>query len=186
LAENCDLFFEILAKRVPNIMGIHEQFMEAALGQAREALNAGDFPVGCVIELNGRIVASGRRSNSSGRANEIDHAEITALRELINSGKIKGTDEVTVYSTMEPCLMCFATLLVNGVRRFVYGYEDAMGGGTNLPLVSLAPLYRDMRPTIIGAVLREESLALFKEFFSSPGNVYLKDTLLARYTLRHA
>lgn len=166
-------------------MGLHEQFMESALQQAREALKAGDFPVGCVIELNGRIVASGRRSNSNGRANEIDHAETTALRNCITSGKVKEMSEVTVYSTMEPCLMCYATLLVNGVRRFVYGYEDAMGGGTNLPLSSLSPLYRDIQPTIIGAVLREESLVLFKKFFSSPENNYLKDTLLANYTLQH-
>ncbi|MDK9709481.1 MAG: nucleoside deaminase [Desulforhopalus sp.] len=167
-------------------MTTHEQFMQSALQQAREALKAGDFPVGCVIELDGRIVATGRRSNTNGRVNEIDHAEITALRDCIISGKVKDMGEVTIYSTMEPCLMCFSTLLVNGVRRFVYGYEDAMGGGTNLPLTSLSPLYRDMQPTIIGAVLREESMALFKEFFSSPGCRYLQDTLLATYTLQHA
>ena len=91
-------------------------------------------------------------------------------------------DRVTVYSTMEPCLMCFSTLLVNGVRRFVYSYEDAMGGGTNLPLALLSPLYQNLRPTIIGAVLRSHSLALFKEFFASPQCQYLQNSMLADYT----
>ncbi|MBU1564071.1 MAG: nucleoside deaminase [Proteobacteria bacterium] len=165
-------------------MKIHKKFMDEALQQARDALTAGDFPVGCVIEYNGEIVASGRRRHSFGKVNEIDHAEITALRELLAVDTQVEIDKVTVYSTMEPCLMCFSTLLVNGVRRFVFSYEDAMGGGTNLPLPMLSPLYRDLQITIVGSVLREESLALFKTFFSSSKCQYLKNTLLATYTLQ--
>lgn len=164
----------------------HEFYMASALQQAREALAAGDFPVGCVIECSGEIIASGRRCHSFGQVNEIDHAEITALRALLARDTPVALDRVTVYSTMEPCLMCFSTLLVNGVRSFVYSYEDAMGGGTNLPLPLLSPLYRQLRPTIVGAVLRSQSLALFKEFFSLPQCQYLQNSMLADYTRQQA
>jgi tRNA(adenine34) deaminase len=161
----------------------HEKYMTMAIAQAREALAAGEFPVGCVFEYDGNIVASARRSNSFGRTNEIDHAEILALRALLAGNREIEIDRVTVYSTMEPCLMCFATMLVNGVRRFAYSFEDAMGGGTNLPLQLLSPLYREMNVVVAGGILRRKSLALFKEFFSSPDCAYLQDSLLASYTL---
>lgn len=161
----------------------HRFFMEQALREAERGLEAGEFPVGCVIVYHGRVVATGRRCNSSGASNELDHAEMVALRGVLSSEAAGKLAEVTVYSTMEPCLMCYATLLVNGVRRFVYAYEDVMGGGTNLPLAQLAPLYRDLQPMVLGAVLRRPSLALFKRFFSSPDRAYLEGSLLAEYTL---
>lgn len=157
--------------------------MQQALVLAEDALKNGEFPVGCVIECNGKIIATGRRENSSGYTNELDHGEMRALRSLVELQPDMDMSKVTVYSTLEPCLMCFSTLLVNGVRRFVYGYEDVMGGGTNLPLALLSPLYRDLEVTVVDSILRGKSLGLFKKFFTDPENGYLKNTLLCQYTL---
>jgi tRNA(adenine34) deaminase len=157
--------------------------MEEALSEARTALAKGEFPVGCVITRNNQIVARGHRTNSRNHANELDHAEVTALRTLFKKNGEADDSPLIVYSTMEPCLMCFATLILNNVRTVVYAYEDAMGGGTSLDFTSLPPLYRDMKITIIPHVLRQESLALFKDFFTNPQTRYWPDSLLSQYTL---
>lgn len=163
---------------------IHEKFMRLALDQAETAFMHGEFPVGCVIVQDGEVVATGARMNSGVDLCELDHAEIVALRSLQRTRPAIDLSTVTVYSTMEPCLMCFATLIVNNVRRVVYGYEDAMGGGTNLPLQLLSPLYSSMKMEITKDILRRESLILFQRFFQSGDNDYLKDSLLAHYTLQ--
>jgi len=163
----------------------HEHFMRLALDEAGQALQSNEFPVGCVIAANDTILTRGHRlnSNAADNVNEMDHAEIVALRQLLNDYPDTDHGSLTVYSTMEPCLMCYATLLLNGIRTIVYGYEDAMGGGTGLQLEQLAPLYRQMRVTIVPHILRQESLRLFKSFFTNPDNSYWQDSMLAEYTL---
>lgn len=159
-----------------------EHFMRLALTEATAALQAGDFPVGCVLVRDDQVVASARRRNSAGPgANELDHAEVLALRALLQENPGLDCREVTVYSTLEPCLMCFATLLLSGVRRFVWAYEDVMGGGTALPLTQLPELYAGMEVKLVPGVLRGESVALFQEFFRR--YAYWQDSPLARYTL---
>jgi len=162
----------------------HAYYMQQALVEAKTALDCGEFPVGSVLALDGEIVARGHRKNSrEGVANEIDHAEIVTLRDLLAERPEIDCSRIVAYSTMEPCLMCFSTLLLSGIRQFVYGYEDMMGGGTNLPLFQLNPLYAEMqaRVEVKAGVLRNECLALFQQFFRN--FPYWQDSLLSRYTL---
>jgi tRNA(adenine34) deaminase len=161
-----------------------EKYMREALLEAREALSAGEFPVGCVMVYEDEIVSRGRRINSRvPDENELDHAEIMALRKLFTLHPEIERSRIVVYSTMEPCLMCYVTLLLNNIRTFVYAYEDVMGGGTNLDLMKLNPLYREMSVAVTGHVLRRESLELFKTFFADQDNTYWQNSPLARYTL---
>jgi len=159
-----------------------EYYMNFALKEAEKALEAGDFPVGCVLVKSGSVLASGRRLNTEGDdANELDHAEIMALRSLLSIHSHVSLDTVVVYSTMEPCLMCFTTMLLSGIRSFVWGYEDVMGGGMNLNLQGLNPLYQDMKIISKGGIMRPECLKLYQKYFARYS--YLENSLLATYTL---
>jgi len=159
--------------------------MKAALKEAEKALLSGEFPVGCVVVYKNRIVATGSRSDTTGRtANEINHAEMVALGRLSGLNESLDSRSMTLYSTMEPCLMCFGAILINGIGKIVYAYEDIMGGGTKCDLNRLPQLYSDRNISIISHVLRKESLSLFQIFFSNPENLYWKGSLLAEYTLR--
>lgn len=159
-------------------------FMTAALDLARTALENGEFPVGCVIASGATVVARGHRTGTAdGSGNEIDHAEINTLRYLCGRQSDIDRAALTVYCTMEPCLMCVSAILLSGVGRIVYAYEDVMGGGTDLDRSGLPSLYRDARLTVVGGVLRSESLMLFKRFFSDSANSYWADSPLSRYTL---
>jgi tRNA(adenine34) deaminase len=162
----------------------YEFFMQKALMQAELALTAGEFPVGCVLVFRGKILSSAGRRCSTGRErNEIDHAEILALRHLAEFGDQRNHSQITAFSTMEPCLMCYSALMLAGIGKIVYAYEDVMGGGTGCDLSRLTPLYKDSTIEVVPGILRAESLKLFKKYFSDPANDYLKTSLLAEYTL---
>jgi len=168
-------------------MSRHERYMREALLEAGEALIAGEFPVGCVMVHGEEIISRGRRINSRApNENELDHAEIMALRKLFAQHPEIERSRIVVYCTMEPCLMCYVTLLLNGIRKIVYGYEDIMGGGTSLDLRKLTPLYREMSVEITRHILRRESLELFRSFFADQENIYWQGSPLARYTLAQA
>ncbi|MCK9295348.1 MAG: nucleoside deaminase [Desulfobulbaceae bacterium] len=162
----------------------HEHFMQQALQEARHALAENEFPVGCVLVCDNEVAARGRRLNTTAQSrNELDHAEIVALRNLFAARPDIDPTRLTAYCTMEPCLMCYAALLLSRIPTIVYAYEDAMGGGTGLCRTGLAPLYREANTKIIPHVLRSESLALFKQFFRNPEHSYWQDSYLAQYTL---
>ena len=162
-------------------------WMKKALDEARLALDEGEFPVGCVVVSEGGVVATGRRRGTAhGPGNELDHAEVVALRTLMAQGGLAPGKRATLYCTMEPCLMCFAAILLSDIGRVVWAFEDVMGGGTSCDLSSVGPLYQEKGLEVVSRVRRNESLALFKAFFSRPDNAYWQGSFLEQYTLKAA
>jgi tRNA(adenine34) deaminase len=162
----------------------YEYYMKKALEQATQALAAGEFPVGCVIVYQDKILVTGARRGSIGDIrNEIDHAEMLALRHLIELEDQVDLSQTTAFSTLEPCLMCYSALILAGIGKIVYAYEDVMGGGTGCELSRLTPLYKNSPVKVVPGILRAESLRLFKNYFADPANNYLRQSLLAEYTM---
>lgn len=162
----------------------YDRYMAIAIDQAKTAFDAGEFPVGCIIVYSGEVIASGFRKNTNeDDLNEVDHAEILALRELSRLKQPVDRKKAVLFCTLEPCLMCYSAIILSGIGTIVYAYEDAMGGGTSCDLSKLAPLYADAEIELVSGVLRGQSLALFKKFFENPANRYWKGSLLEAYTL---
>jgi tRNA(adenine34) deaminase len=158
--------------------------MKKALDQAEDALAEGEFPVACVMVYQGKILVTGSRKGTiRDSRNEIDHAEMVALRRLTEIEDPIDPDKITAFCTMEPCLMCYGALILAGVGEIVFAYEDVMGGGTGCELSRLKPLYKNSPVTVVPDIMRADSLKLFKTYFSNPANSYWKQSLLAEYTL---
>lgn len=108
-----------------------ERFLRRAVDLALEAERRGDLPIAAVIVLGEEIVSeSGNRSflpsPHPGR-----HAEVLALRG-IPDGLIARLPEMTCYCTLEPCLMCFGSLVLHRMGRVVFGALDPRGGAVSL------------------------------------------------------
>jgi tRNA(adenine34) deaminase len=163
----------------------YEYFMQKALSQARNALSAGEFPVGCVVVREDRILTTGARKGTAGNIpNEIDHAEMIALKRLADLEINRDNKKIVLFTTLEPCLMCLGALILSGISEIVYAYEDIMGGGLSCDLKNLMPLYKNSRISVVPNILRKESLELFQAFFNNSENSYWQGSLLADYTLR--
>ncbi len=159
--------------------------MAYALTEAQAAWKKGEFPVGCVVVQEGCVIAAGARKGTTGmgRASEIDHAEIRALRQLDGVGADFIPSQAVLYCTMEPCLMCFSAIVLAGIKTVVYAYEDIMGGGTSCDFSNMPPLYSQSNMTVVPGVCRKKSLDLFVKFFKKRDNIYWASSLLETYTL---
>jgi tRNA(adenine34) deaminase len=105
-------------------MGMNDNdFMREALLEAAASRDAGDWAVGCVIVLGDEVVLRGRNRVYSA-SDRLKHAEMDALAQLqaLNFDRTKK-DKLTLYTTFEPCPMCFGAILVSGINHVVSGVD---------------------------------------------------------------
>ena len=101
--------------------------MRRAIHLALEAEARGDLSVGSVVTLNEEVVAEAGNAVLVPSYHPGRHAETEALR-LLPASLWPRARELTVYTTLEPCVMCAGALILHGVGRVVYGARDPLGG----------------------------------------------------------
>ena len=143
---------------------MQEYFMQQALELAREAAEAGEVPVGCVIVQNGEIVGRGRNRREEKQATA-SHAEMEAIAEANKTLGSWRLDECELYVTLEPCPMCAGAIINARIGRVWYGARDeamgACGGVLNLFMERFPN-----RPALVGGILAEECKAVLADFFA--------------------
>lgn len=140
-------------------------FMRLAMAQAQLAASLSEVPVGAVIvDQNGAVIARGCNRTLTSK-DPSAHAEMVALREagkLLNRYRL---NDLTLYVTLEPCIMCVGALIHARVKRVVFGAYDPKTGACG----SMFSLMGDRRHNhyieVQGGVLYSECAALLQSFF---------------------
>ncbi len=104
-----------------------KKFMRRPIELALLAEREGNLPVGVVVALDSEVVAEGRSAIWAPEFDATRHAEIEALR-AVQADLWESSDEMTLYTTLEPCLMCFGAILLHRIGRVVFGSSDSYGG----------------------------------------------------------
>lgn len=97
---------------------MHQELVERVITLAEESLAKGSFPNGSLVALGEEIVAESI-SMSEQVFDPTAHAEMTALRRACELEKKNNLEGYTLYTSLEPCLMCFHASYWTGIRRIV-------------------------------------------------------------------
>lgn len=143
-------------------------YMQEALKTAREALKQGEVPCAAVMVAPGQGIVARAHATDRQRRNRISHAELLLLLDSPAVGIRR--DSLTLYSTLEPCVMCTAALMTEGIGRVVFGLPSPIDGGTYL-LDDLTTVARcgGAAFDFTGGVMAQECARLFAEFLDLPG-----------------
>lgn len=103
-----------------------DEFLDAAVEEARKGLEAGGIPIGSVLVLDGRIAGRGHNQRVQ-KDSAVLHAEMDCLE---NAGRLTAADygRSTLYSTLSPCDMCSGAILLYGIPRVVIGENRTFQG----------------------------------------------------------
>lgn len=141
-----------------------DEFMQAAIEEARLGLQEGGIPIGSVLVHQGRIIGRGHnRRVQSGSA--ILHGEMDALE---NAGRQPAQvyRESVIYTTLSPCPMCTGAILLYGIPKVVIGENQTFMGGEELLRAQGVEL----------EVLQDETcIALMREFITARPELWNED-----------
>jgi tRNA(adenine34) deaminase len=139
------------------------KFMRLAIGEATEAYERKDFPVGAVLAIDNKLIGKSNNANYT-QEDWNHHAETGVINRysIVLKKARKEEKRVTLYTTLEPCIMCLGASIMNRVSRIVYACPDPNAGASNLDIKGLGNWYERHWPEIVSldGIVREDSYKL--------------------------
>lgn len=139
-------------------------WMRQALLAAREAQQRDEVPIGACIVVGDTVLAlAGNRTRTEN--DPTAHAEMVALRAAAQQAANYRVSDATVYSTIEPCVMCAGALIQARVRRLVYGAHDERAGAVESHFRVCDTDFLNHRVEVSAGVLEQDCREIMQEFF---------------------
>ncbi|MXP67249.1 tRNA adenosine(34) deaminase TadA [Pantoea sp. Aalb] len=139
--------------------------MHKALELANRALKQGEVPVGALLVQRNKVISRGWNQAISNN-DPTCHAEIIAIRK---GGKIlknyRLPDDITLYVTLEPCVMCIGAILHSRITKLVYGAKDKKIGTSSLLMNMMTHFGINYKIKVYNGILATECSKLLTDFF---------------------
>jgi tRNA(adenine34) deaminase len=144
-----------------------QKFMAKTIEHAQTAIDQGKAGVGALLAKGEEIIAIGHNAFEETH-DPINHAEIVVLHEAashLEGWSLDERAELTLYSTLEPCLMCMSAISIAGIKRVVYSAltEDASEAQQVVDGLTAPDIHADMsrgEVVMIPGVMREQGKSL--------------------------
>lgn len=141
-----------------------DEFMQAAIEEAKQGLAEGGIPIGSVLVIDGKIVGRGHNRRVQ-QGSAILHAEMDCLE---NAGRLKAKDyqRAILYSTLSPCDMCSGTALLYKIPKIVIGENQTFQGPED---------YVRSRGVELVILQNEECIQLMRDFIAARPELWNED-----------
>ena len=142
----------------------HQHFMQAALCEARRALQAAEVPVGAVVVVGDEVVGRGCNQRQT-LGDPTAHAEVLALRQAARKMGTWYLTAAVLYVTLEPCIMCLGAAILSRIERLVFGCYDPKAGACGSQFDILGSQRLNHTFPVVSGVCEAECSALLSAFF---------------------
>ena len=143
----------------------YQSLMDQAIELAKSAAIENEVPVGSIIvDEDEKILGQGFNKRESSN-NPISHAEINAINDAVKNLKNWRAEDLTIFVTLEPCVLCAGAILQARFKRLVFGAWDKKAGAVG----SVWDLIRDPRSLhqveVVAGIKETECSELLQDFF---------------------
>ncbi|HVG02407.1 MAG TPA: tRNA adenosine(34) deaminase TadA [Nitrospira sp.] len=143
---------------------LDHRFMQQALALARAAPLIGEVPIAALLVRDGLAIAQAHNRRES-EQDPTAHAELMVIQEGARQTKSWRLSGMTLYVTLEPCVMCIGAIILARIPRLVFGALDPKGGACgSIMNIPLEPRLNH-RVEVLGGLGAEDSQQLLQKFF---------------------